>query len=102
MSKHFPESGVTHEESRRQSLLVWDSLPDALQLRVHRALSWIGRSEKEAEDADAAFIFYWIAFNAVYAEDRQETEWTSERESFREYFGKIVRLDDDNVVYDAI
>ena len=79
-----------------------DSLPNALQLRIHRALSWIGRAEKEADDDDAAFIFYWIAFNAIYAEDKQETEWTSERESFREYFGRIVGLDDDNVVYDAI
>ena len=100
---HSPESGVTHEELRASMLgLVWDSLPDALQLRIHRALSWIGRAEREADDDDAAFIFYWIAFNAIYAEDSQETEWASERRSFREYFGKIVGLDEDNVVYDAI
>ena len=43
-----------------------------------------------------------LPFNAVYAEDSQETEWASERRSFREYFGKIVGLDKDNVVYDAI
>ncbi len=102
MSSHSPESGVTHEELRRQCLEKWDSLPDALQLRIHRALSWIGRAEREDDDDDAAFIFYWIAFNAVYAEDSQETEWASERRSFREYFGKIVGLDKDNVVYDAI
>ena len=102
MSSHLPESGVTHEELQRQCLEGWDSLPDALQLRIHRALSWIGRAEREAGDDDAAFIFYWIAFNAVYAEDSQEAEWASERRSFREYFGKIVGLDKDNVVYDAI
>ena len=102
MSSHLPESGVTHEELQRQCLEGWDSLPDALQLRIHRALSWIGRAEKEAEDDDAAFIFYWIAFNAVYAEDSQEAERASERRSFREYFSKIVGLDKDNVVYDAI
>ena len=70
MSSHLPESGVTHEELQRQCLEGWDSLPDALQLRIHRALSWIGRAEREADDDDAAFIFYWIAFNAVYAEDK--------------------------------
>ena len=102
MSSHLPESGVTHKELQRQCLEGWDSLPDALQLRIHRALSWIGRAEREAGDADAAFIFYWIAFNAVYAEDSQEAEWASERRSFREYFSKIVGLDKDNVVYDAI
>ena len=72
MAKHLPESGVTHEELRRQCSMVWDSLPDPLQLRIHRALSWIGRAEREAGDDDAAFIFYWIAFNAIYAEDSQK------------------------------
>ena len=102
MTSHFAEGGISHKELRRQCLDVWDELPDALQLRIHRALSWIARAEMESEDGDAAFIFYWIAFNAIYAEDKPEVEWTPERESFREYFGKIVGLDEDNVVYDAI
>ena len=38
---------------------------DDLNLRLRRALSWLERAEKEyaTEDLDAAFIFYWIAFN---------------------------------------
>ena len=37
-------------------------------LRVHRAISWIGRAEVCGTDADAKFIFLWIAFNAAYAQ----------------------------------
>ncbi len=102
MNNPSTSSGMTYEALHTQWEKSREQLPEGLQLRIHRALSWIERSEQEAEDDDAAFIFYWIAFNAVYAEDRQETEWTPERESFREYFGKIVGLDADNVVYNAI
>ncbi len=42
---------------------------DSLNLRLSRALSWLERAEKEygagVGDLDAAFIFYWIAFNAI-------------------------------------
>lgn len=41
---------------------------EAPNLRLRRALSWLDRAEKEDArgDADAAFIFHWIAFNAMY------------------------------------
>lgn len=46
-----------------------EGFPINLGLRVHRALSWMDRAERETEDHDAQFLFYWIAFNAEYAED---------------------------------
>ena len=81
-----------------------DRLPEGLQLRIYRGLSWIGRAEMEGEreDDDAAFIFYWIAFNAIYAEDSPEDEDKPERRIFDRYFQKIVKLDSDNVIYDAL
>ena len=45
---------------------------DNLGLRVHRAISWIERAEQEADDADAAFVFYWIAFNSAYPEPTEQ------------------------------
>ncbi len=39
-----------------------------LNLRLRRATSWLGRAEREVEDHDAAFIFLWIAFNAIYGQ----------------------------------
>ena len=38
-----------------------------LCIRMHRALSWAERGQKEIErdDPDAAFIFHWIGFDAI-------------------------------------
>jgi len=47
---------------------IREQLPDSLDLRVHRALSWLHRSEQCADD-DGRFVFLWIAFNAVYAQE---------------------------------
>ena len=54
---------------------IRDAQPEALRLRIHRALSWLLRSEQE-NDPDARFIFQWIALNAAYAREfsREETE----------------------------
>lgn len=44
-----------------------DRYAKSVQLRLHRSISWLRRSEKEVANVDAQFIFLWIAFNAVYA-----------------------------------
>ena len=41
--------------------------PDSTRVRLHRALSWLARAEREEKDPDARFIFLWVAFNAAYA-----------------------------------
>ena len=102
MTSYFADNGLTYEALHALWEQSKDELPEGLQLRIYRGLSWIGRAEMAGDDEDAAFIFYWIAFNAIYAEDKPEAEWTPERDIFREYFDKIVGLDVDKVVYDAI
>ncbi|WP_072748410.1 HEPN domain-containing protein [Oceanicella actignis] len=79
---------------------VRDGHPENLRLRVHRALSWLARAEKEEDDPDARFIFAWIGFNALYAEF--EPEPARERARFEEFFGRIAALDDSRRIYDAI
>ena len=81
---------------------VRDDLPDKLRLRMRRALSWVQRAEKEKDDYDSAFIFYWIAFNAVYATNRRQDPDTIERSTFSEYFDSVLGLDRDGTIYDAI
>ena len=74
-----------------------------LGLRLHRARSWIERARREEADADAAFIFAWIAFNAAYAERRSTIDDLSgERTRFRRYFEQILDLDSRRAIYDAI
>lgn len=59
-----------------------------LRLRVHRALSWLGRAE-QAEDLDGRFIFLWIAFNAAYATEIDEQRRLSEQETFMAFLEKL-------------
>lgn len=94
---------------------IRDGFPDAVSLRVHRALSWLDRAEKEGRgDPSAAFIFYWISFNAIYATDIKleaarggesevrEKAYNNARRSIRRYFGKIVAVDKSNTIYQLI
>ncbi|NOX41680.1 MAG: hypothetical protein GXP05_14595 [Alphaproteobacteria bacterium] len=72
-------------------------------LRVHRSISWIGRAEQAEDDHDAAFLFLWIAFNSAYADERAlQGIATGERAAFEEFFTKLVALDADQQIYNAI
>ena len=66
-----------------------------LALRVHRALSWLGRAEQFAiqVDPDAQFVFLWIAFNAAYATEIDERYRLSEQQTFRAFLDKLASLD---------
>lgn len=72
-------------------------------LRVHRAISWIGRAEACAGDDDARFIFLWIAFNAAYADEREfQPIAPSERAAFLDFFGRLISRDTGKLIYNAI
>ena len=79
------------------------SFPATMGLRVHRALSWIGRAEGCDGDHDTRFIFLWIAFNAAYADEREfQAVAPGERTAFLDFFGRLVALDGDKRIYGAI
>ena len=69
---------------------------------MRRSLSWIGRAEKEIGqgDLDAAFIFYWIALNAAFAEGRRESRY--QLGALKKYLDKIIELDVRQDVYNLI
>jgi hypothetical protein len=79
-----------------------DGFPGDLSLRVHRALSWLRRAEMAGSDRDAAFIFYWIAFNAAYADELRDSDLEGERSVFADYFQRLTDLDDERRIYEAI
>ncbi len=72
---------------------------DNPNLRLRRALSWLGRAEVEyvREDFDAAFIFYWIALNAMYSSSDN-----SDSGNRRKYLKKIVSQERPHGSVDAI
>lgn len=79
-----------------------------LALRTYRAISWVGRAEREYNpanprtgDPDAAFIFLWIAFNSAYASEIDDKD-IREREEFEAYFDKLLTLDRLGTIYNAI
>ena len=75
---------------------------DDLSLRMHRALSWLGRSEGEVEDDDCRFLFLWIAFNAAYAREFDGRRGFSERRLLVRFLGRLIESDDHNLIYDAV
>lgn len=83
-----------HLDARRKELWPEHS-DDPLALRMRRAISWIGRADREfqAKDYDAAFIFYWIAFNAAYGDDDPDAGYLGDRNAYHRYFAEIVPLD---------
>lgn len=94
---------LDYEGLRDKHRAVRDEFSEQANLRIHRAISWIGGAENCVDDEDARFIFLWIAFNAVYADESAFLERDiNARSSFHEFFRKIVSLDGEKLIYGAL
>lgn len=65
--------------------------PESFRIRVHRAISWLARSEQSKDDPDVRFVLLWIAFNAAYA--REFGHEQTERDQVRAFFEKLMSID---------
>ena len=86
---------AVHATLKKRHRATRDDMPEALNLRIHRALSWIKRAAVCEPDPDARFIFLWIAFNAAYAQEIPQHLRLSELESFTTFLRKLHALDSD-------
>lgn len=93
------QTDLTFQELKDKQREIRDGFPDGFALRIHRAISWVGRAEKDGDDLDAAFLFYWISFNAAYADERDAQ---SERDMFNWLFTQLTELDPENRLYSAV
>jgi hypothetical protein len=75
--------------------------PEGLALRVHRALSWLDRSE-QCSDIDGRFIFLWIAFNAAYAQNFDAVRSRRQQQLFNDFLAKLLHLDQKNIFFALI
>ena len=110
---------ITSDTLKARHRLVRDDQPEGLRVRIHRAISWLARAEREVDDPDAAFIFLWIALNAAYAhefgfEEREliqirrfiavlvehDLEQRLHTALFRQFSGPIRTLIDNKFVYE--
>ncbi len=92
-------AGMVFESLKTRQREIRESFPPDFALRIHRAISWAGRAEREADDPDAAFVFWWVAFNAAYANDLGEGEARAE---FKDFFARLHALDHDGRLYNAV
>ncbi|RAR48805.1 UNVERIFIED_CONTAM: hypothetical protein C7454_1322 [Acidovorax defluvii] len=90
--KSMTESSLQHSVLKQRHRQVRDGHPTSLTLRVHRAMSWLNRAE-QAEDVDGKFIFLWIAFNAAYAQELDDSDRTSDKATFTAFLQKLCDLD---------
>lgn len=74
--------------------------PETWRVRMHRAISWLMRSEQAGTDDDARFIFQWIALNAAYA--RELGRGDTERMRAQHFIAALVTLDRDKVLHAAL
>ena len=77
--------------------MVFQQPVDRFLRRIERAESWVVRAQNELErkppDYDAAFVFFWIAFNAAYAHETLDSPRISTKERYAQFFSKLLRLD---------
>ncbi|PLA74867.1 hypothetical protein CYQ88_04550 [Hydrogenovibrio sp. SC-1] len=80
--------------------LIAEDATENFNVRIHRALKWLERSEKENGDHDAEFIFLWISFNAAYAQLFGYEH--SEKENFNQFFTLIIEMDQKNHIHNLL
>lgn len=91
------------ERLKEKQRKIRHGFPETTGLRVHRAISWIMRADACGDDHDARFVFLWIAFNAAYADESKfGVQPPAERSLFRDYFEKLVELDRNSRIYNAL
>lgn len=88
--KHMSQFDYLREKLRR----LRDQNPADLNLRSHRAVTWLCRSDEVIDtDPDASFIFAWISFNAAYARDLGNDPGGPARAVFQDFFSALVAAD---------
>ena len=93
---------LSFKELKAKQREIRSGFPEPVGLRVHRCLSWLDRAEQAIGDEDATFIFFWISFNAAYAEEIVDSVTHGERSTFDGYFQKLISLDYSSRIYGAI
>lgn len=76
-----------------------------IHIRLYRAHSWMKRAEKlVAIDPDGCFIFYWVAFNALYGQPRYLSvkRNPNEETDFEEFLDLTYKLDTANKIREKL
>ena len=86
----------------KRSLKACTGLPEDLNIRLHRAISWLKCAETNSADADLGFLTHWIALNACYALDMQTKDTRTERDKFRQFIENLVKHDQERRIFNLL
>lgn len=86
------EKSLAFGALKAKQRLIREDFPDGMGARVHRALSWLGRSEQEGSDADLRFVLLWIGVASVTS-GHLEQDGAGEQANFLHFFEALVALD---------
>ncbi len=94
---------LSHAGLKARQRAEREQYPEHIGLRIHRALSWLGRADDcDAADDDARFMFLWIAFNAAYANRMNDYETLTAQKIFGKFIEKLVNLDRRRLLSDLV
>ena len=102
LPKPSADVALTYAALKERHRRLRDKWPEAVSLRIHRALSWYGRAEAEADDDDVRFILLWIGFNAAYSGHLGNDIDSPEQFAFQSYFRSLVELDRAHRIHDSL
>ncbi|MFH4752600.1 hypothetical protein [Vibrio alginolyticus] len=91
----------TYQELKQRQRAERDTYPQNLSLRVHRALSWLNKSEL-CDDDDSKFIFLWIAFNSAYAQEFEQRQQFGEQGLYGKFLEKLITCDQRAQLHDLV
>ena len=93
-------SATSAELLKSRHRQIRDGQSEALRLRIHRALSWLLRAEREQDDPDARFVFLWVALNAAYAQEFGHEK--RERDMARGFINRVLAIDHDGRLHSIL
>ena len=70
--------------------------------RIERCESWIAQAKKSKNNKDVSFIFWWIAFNALYDYEDENFEREKQRKLQQAFFRKIIDCDTNERIYRTV
>lgn len=79
---------LCYEELKTRQRLERHTYSQYLNIRVHRAISWLNRAEQCKNDPDGKFVFLWISFNAAYANEIPPEFQTTEQQKFNDFINR--------------
>lgn len=86
----------------KQKLKQHKETPEALAVRLHRAISWLKCAEENTGNYDLQFLSLWISYNACYAIDEKSENELTERKQFNDFISKLVSHDHEKRFYSLL